>query len=51
MKEADLARHAEVMNDPDFYQSHAEPQALFSVYAKLKREIETLYARLERVTA
>jgi ATP-binding cassette subfamily F protein 3 len=50
-KEAELAQMAEVMNDPDFYQTHPEPQALFSSYAKLKREIEGLYARLERVSA
>jgi len=50
-KEAELSGMAEVMNDPDFYQSHAEPQAMFSSYARLKREIEALYARLERVSA
>jgi ATP-binding cassette subfamily F protein 3 len=50
-KESTLAEMAEVMNDPDFYQSHPEPQVLFSTYAKLKREVETLYGRLERVTA
>ena len=50
-KETELARYAKVMNDPDFYQTHPEPQALFSTYAKLKREVETLYSRLERVTA
>ncbi len=50
-KESELAELAQVMNDPDFYQTHPEPQRLFSNYAKLKREIETLYDRLERVTA
>ncbi len=50
-KETELARHAEIMNDPDFYQTHPEPQVLFSTYAKIKREVETLYSRLERVTA
>jgi ATP-binding cassette subfamily F protein 3 len=50
-KEAELAAMADVMNNPDFYQTHPEPQTLFSNYAKLKREIEGLYARLERVSA
>ncbi len=38
------------MNDPDFYQTHPEPQRLFSSYARLKREVEALYEKLERVT-
>jgi ATP-binding cassette, subfamily F, member 3 len=50
-KEAELAEVASVMNDPDFYQSHPQPQTLFSSYARLKREIEGLYERLERVGA
>jgi len=49
-KEAELADLTQVMNDPDFYQTHPEPQRLFSSYARLKREVETLYEKLERVT-
>jgi ATP-binding cassette subfamily F protein 3 len=50
-KEAELAELSTVMNDPDFYQTHPEPQRLFSSYARLKREVETLYERLERLSA
>jgi ATP-binding cassette subfamily F protein 3 len=49
-KEAELAELTQVMNDPDFYQTHPEPQRLFSSYARLKREVEVLYEKLERVT-
>ncbi len=49
-KEAELAELSRVMNDPDFYQTHPEPQRLFSSYARLKREVEALYEKLERVT-
>jgi len=50
-KETELAELSAVMNDPDFYQTHPEPQRLFSSYARLKREVETLYERLERLSA
>ncbi|MBI3770054.1 MAG: ABC-F family ATP-binding cassette domain-containing protein [Deltaproteobacteria bacterium] len=50
-KETELAELTQVMNDPDFYQTHPEPQRLFSSYARLKREVEALYERLERLSA
>jgi ATP-binding cassette subfamily F protein 3 len=50
-KEEELAGLATLMNDPDFYQVHPAPQQLFSQYAKVKREIEMLYERLERASA
>jgi ATP-binding cassette subfamily F protein 3 len=50
-KEAELAALATTMNDPSFYQTHPAPQQLFSTYARLKREIEMLYERLERAGA
>ena len=50
-KETELAEITGVMNDPDFYQTHPEPQQLFSSYARLKREVEMLYERLERLSA
>jgi ATP-binding cassette subfamily F protein 3 len=50
-KEAELAELSQVMNDPDFYQTHANPQSAFSTYARLKREIEGLYEKLERLSA
>jgi ATP-binding cassette subfamily F protein 3 len=50
-KEAELADLSAVMNDPDFYQTHPNPQAAFSTYARLKREVESLYEKLERLGA
>ena len=50
-KEAELAELSQVMNDPDFYQTHPNPQSAFSTYARLKREIEGLYEKLERLSA
>ena len=51
VKEAELAELTQVMNDPDFYQTHPNPQAAFSTYARLKREVEGLYEKLERLSA
>jgi ATPase subunit of ABC transporter with duplicated ATPase domains len=50
-KETELAQLTQVMNDPDFYQTHPNPQAAFSTYARLKREVEQLYEKLERLSA
>jgi len=50
-KEAELAELSQVMNDPDFYQTHPNPQGAFSTYARLKREVESLYEKLERLSA
>jgi ATP-binding cassette subfamily F protein 3 len=50
-KEAELAELSQVMNDPDFYQTHPNPQIAFSNYARLKREVEGLYEKLERLGA
>jgi ATP-binding cassette subfamily F protein 3 len=48
-KEDALAAVSEVINAPDFYQTHDSPQQLFSRYAELKRDIDALYAKLERL--
>ena len=48
-KEAALATVSAVINTPDFYQTHASPQQMFSEYAQLKRDIDALYTRLERL--
>jgi ATP-binding cassette, subfamily F, member 3 len=48
-KEAALATVSAVINTPDFYQTHASPQRVFSEYAQLKRDIDLLYAKLERL--
>jgi ATP-binding cassette subfamily F protein 3 len=44
-----LGRIGTTINTPDFYQTHPNPQALFSEFAQLKAEIEGLYAKLERL--
>ena len=48
-KEDALAEVSAQINAPDFYQSHASPQQVFSRYAELKRDIDALYAKLERL--
>jgi ATP-binding cassette subfamily F protein 3 len=48
-KESELASVTELINQPDFYRSHANPHAVFGRYAQLKKEIEALYGRLERL--
>ena len=35
----------------DFYSTHPDPDALITRYAKLKREVEDLYRRLDQVLA
>jgi hypothetical protein len=37
------------LNQPDFHQMHSNPHSLYSDYARLRKEIETLYAQLERL--
>jgi ATP-binding cassette subfamily F protein 3 len=48
-KEGALASVSAVINTPDFYRAHASPQQVFSEYAQLKRDIDALYSRLERL--
>jgi ATP-binding cassette subfamily F protein 3 len=48
-KENALAGISAVINTPDFYKTHESPQQVFSEYAQLKRDIDTLYSRLERL--
>ena len=48
-KEDALAAVSAVINAPDFYQTHDSPQQLFSRYADLKRDIDALYAKLDRL--
>jgi ATP-binding cassette subfamily F protein 3 len=48
-KERALAAVSAVINTPDFYQTHDSPQQVFSEYAQLKRDIDTLYGKLERL--
>jgi valyl-tRNA synthetase len=48
-KEAEMSTLAAVINQTDFYLRHDNPQALFSQYARLQKEIDTLYAELEKL--
>lgn len=48
-KEDELGRIGITINEPDFYQTHPNPQVVFGEFAQLKTEIETLYAKLERL--
>lgn len=48
-KEAEMSTLAAVINQPDFYVTHGNPQALFSQYARLQKEIAALYAELEKI--
>ncbi|MBX3023842.1 ABC-F family ATP-binding cassette domain-containing protein [bacterium] len=48
-KEDALAAVSAVINAPDFYQRHESPQQMFSQYAELKRDIDALYAKLDRL--
>jgi ATP-binding cassette subfamily F protein 3 len=47
-KEAALSVLSQTINDPEFYLSHPSPHTVFSEFAKLKEEIEGLYAKLDR---
>jgi len=48
-KEAALGSLSNLINDANFYQAHANPQSVFSQFARLKDEIDSLYAKLERL--
>ena len=48
-KEAELSALSETLNRADFHQTHPNPHSLYSDYARLRKEIETLYAQLERL--
>ena len=48
-KEAALGALTETLNRPDFHQTHHDPHSLYSDYARLRKEIDALYAQLERL--
>jgi ATP-binding cassette subfamily F protein 3 len=50
-KEGALTAVSAVINTPDFYQTHPSPRQAFSEYAQLRRDIDNLYAKLERLEA
>jgi len=47
--EEELSAVGDVINAPDFYMTHPNPQAVFSQYARLKADVESLYEKLERL--
>jgi ATP-binding cassette, subfamily F, member 3 len=48
-KEVQLSALTATLNQPDFHQTHADPHSLYSDYARLRKEIDALYAQLERL--
>jgi ATP-binding cassette subfamily F protein 3 len=48
-KESALSEIEAQINRPDFHDEHDNPQQVYSEYAKLKRDIEQLYGKLERL--
>ncbi len=50
-KEGTLSELEALINQPDFHDSHDNPQTLYSEYAKVKRDIEVLYGKLEKLEA
>jgi ATP-binding cassette subfamily F protein 3 len=48
-KEAELNDLTAMINRPDFHQQHANPHGVFSQYARLREEIDSLYGQLEQV--
>lgn len=48
-KESEFSAVSALINQPEFYQTHANPQTVFSQYAALKKEIDALYGKLERL--
>jgi ATP-binding cassette subfamily F protein 3 len=48
-KESALAEVSGTINQPGFYETHPAPRQVFSDFAKLKEEVESLYARMERL--
>ena len=48
-KESALADLANLINQADFHSNHERPQQVYSDYARVKREIDSLYSKLERL--
>jgi ATP-binding cassette subfamily F protein 3 len=48
-KEDALSVLSVTLNQPDFHQTHPNPHSLYSEYARLRKEIDALYAQLERL--
>ncbi len=48
-KESLLSQLEERINRPDFHASHDNPQSVYSEYAKLKRDVDVLYGKLEKL--
>ena len=50
-KESALGGVGAIINDPDFYHSHPNPQAVFSEFAKLKDENQALQRLVDMAEA
>jgi len=48
-KESEFASVTEVINSSEFYDTHPNPQDAFSQYAQLKKDVDALYGKLERL--
>jgi ATP-binding cassette subfamily F protein 3 len=48
-KEKHLAELSSIINAADFDSSHTNPHGVFSQYAQLKKDVESLYEKLERL--
>ena len=47
-KETTLSQLEQQINEPGFYENHDNPQALYSEYAKLKKEVDGLYSEARK---
>jgi ATP-binding cassette subfamily F protein 3 len=48
-KEGEIGQITAQINQPDFYEAHANPREVFSRFARLRQEIDALYGKLERL--
>jgi ATP-binding cassette subfamily F protein 3 len=48
-KEAELGALTAVINQPEFHDTHTSPHTVYSDYARVRREIDALYAELEKL--
>jgi len=48
-RKEELSAVSALINQADFYRTHDDPHAVFSRYAQLKKEVEGLYGKLERL--
>ncbi len=49
-KEEELSGLSQQINAPGFYETHPQPQSVFGAYANLQKEIDGLYAEMEKLS-